>query len=234
MPPAFSEPHLKRLFAFLVIERSTPVTREDIAAVIWPGSLPAQWEIELDDVLARLRAVLLESGLGREALPRVMNTYQLRLRPQTWIDVDAALSALGVAEAAIAADQPHQAYASAGIAIAIGRRGFLDDQIDGWSVMQRDRLQAILYRGLDCFAAVFNATLETDKAIAAAEEMLQIEPYREAGFRRLMLAYLNAGERARARAVYEDCCDKLLNDLGVAPSPKTVALYEAALVRNAA
>ena len=85
------------------------------------------------------------------------------------------------------------------------------------------------YRGLDCFATIFNATGETVHAILAAEEMISLEPFRESAYRRLMRIHLDAGDRAESLRVYGRCRLLIRNDLGADPSPQTEAIYLEAL-----
>jgi DNA-binding SARP family transcriptional activator len=57
-----------------------------------------------------------------------------------------------------------------------------------------------------------------------AEQAVALEPYRESGYRRLMLLHHRAGDRAEALRVYERCRRLLAEELGTAPSPETEAL----------
>ena len=58
---------------------------------------------------------------------------------------------------------------------------------------------------------------------------MELEPFRESGYRRLMEAYAAAGDRAESLRVYERCRRLLADELGAYPSPETEAAYRALL-----
>jgi DNA-binding SARP family transcriptional activator len=62
-------------------------------------------------------------------------------------------------------------------------------------------------------------------AIRAAEEAIGLEPFREAGYRRLMRVHAALGNRAEALRVHGCCRRRLTDELGVDPSPQTEAVY---------
>ena len=62
-----------------------------------------------------------------------------------------------------------------------------------------------------------------------AEQAIELAPFREAGYRRLMEAHVAAGNRAEALRVYERCRRLLADELGAYPSPETESMYRALL-----
>src|SRR5947209_13361553 len=62
-------------------------------------------------------------------------------------------------------------------------------------------------------------------AVAAAEEAVRLEPFRESAYLRLMQAHAGAGNRGEALRAYERCRRVLAEELGVNPSPQTEAAY---------
>ena len=89
---------------------------------------------------------------------------------------------------------------------------------------QRAMLHDVLVRGLDCFVAIYSHSGEIPLALRAATEAVTLEPFRESGYRQLMRLHLANGNRAEARRVFERCRAVLAEELGIAPSPETVAL----------
>ena len=217
------------LFATLVLERARPVAREEFAEILWPEELPATWDGALSALVSRLRSLLSEAGLPRDAIKLVTGCYQLRLPESDWVDVDSAAHALDEAEGALVAGDSHRAYNFAGVVTAVTRRPFLPGESGAWVDSQRERLRVMHYRGLDCFAIIFGTIGESVHAIAAAERMISLEPFRESAYRRLIRIHMDAGNRAEALLVYERCRLLLTNDLGVDPSSQTEAIYLEAL-----
>ena len=94
---------------------------------------------------------------------------------------------------------------------------------------RRDRMRDILVRALDCRveALLWNGelALAQDQARAAVE----LEPFRESGYRRLMQVLVRRGDRAEAVRVYQDCRRRLADELGVSPSDETESLIRAVI-----
>jgi DNA-binding SARP family transcriptional activator len=58
---------------------------------------------------------------------------------------------------------------------------------------------------------------------------VELEPYRESGYRYLMQALAGEGNRAQALALYERLRVLLRAELGAAPAPETQALHRSLL-----
>ena len=62
-------------FAHLVTERAHPVSRDALAEVVWPLSLPPAHDVALSAIVSKLRAQLEAIGLGRDALTAASGCY---------------------------------------------------------------------------------------------------------------------------------------------------------------
>jgi len=212
-------------FVYLVAERERAVTQSELAELLWPDSLPQSWPVALSAVVSKLRQRLGAIGLDRDRIiANAFRCYQFRPLPDSWIDLEAAADALHQAEGALQAGHPQSAYGPALIATTIARRPFLAGEDAPWVMSRRERLRDILVRALDCRveALVWNGelALAQDQARAAVE----LEPFRESGYRRLMQVLVKRGDRAEAVRVYQDCKRRLADELGVAPSGETETL----------
>ncbi len=210
---------------YLVSERERAVTQSELAELLWPDSLPPSWPVALSAVVSKLRQKLGTLGLDRDRIiASAFRCYQFRPPADTWIDLEAAADAVHQAEGAVLADQPQAAYGPALIATTIARRPFLTGEDAPWVTTRRERLRDILVRALDCRveALLWNGelALAQDQARAAVE----LEPFRESGYRRLMQVLVRRGDRAEAVRVYQDCRRRLYDELGVAPSHETESL----------
>jgi DNA-binding SARP family transcriptional activator len=90
-------------------------------------------------------------------------------------------------------------------------------------------MRGLRVRAIDVLAEVYLARDDRPLAIAMATELVELEPYREAGYRQLMLAHLAAGDRAEAVRVHERLRRRLSADLGVDPAPATASVFEQVL-----
>src|SRR5437867_7120936 len=81
-------------FAYLASERARPVPRDELAELLWPESLPASYDVALSALISKLRALLVEAGLDRQALGAADGCYRLELPRTAWIDTEAAHEAV--------------------------------------------------------------------------------------------------------------------------------------------
>ena len=216
----------RTLFAYLVCNRQRPVTREELANVLWPDELPPAWETALNALVSKLRSLFKKiDGNARLALTSAFGTYTLRLEGEFWVDGEAAIEAIDDAEAFMRKGDVKGAFAPSNIAAIISRQPFLPGEDGPWLSSERARLQANLVRALDCLAEVWMANNEPKLALATARECIALEPFRETGYQRLMRFETALGNRAEALRVYESCRILLADELGADPSAETEALY---------
>ena len=215
------------LFAYLVCERPRPVSKDELAAVVWPSDLSASWEGALSALVSRLATVLSSGPLEARGvtLSRGFGQYRLHLPADVWIDMEAGLSALDRAEAALRTGQRGSLLGAATVAATIARRPFLTG-VDGfWVESQRSRLSRQLLRALDCLYEQQVARGGLALAAETAIEAITLDPYRERAHHHLMQAYEATGNRAKAVSVYHRLRELLAEELGTEPSSETEALY---------
>lgn len=209
------------LFAYLVLNRSRPTSREELLAAGWGEDASAEASGALSVVLSKMR-----HGLGPDRL-RGRAEVELLLPPNTFVDVEAALEGAHRAESCIADGRWAQAWGPAGIAYHVATRPFLAGLEAGWIDQWRRRLQEVRLRGLECFAA---ASLGLGgPALAQAEErarmLTELAPYRESGYCLLMEALERRGNVAEALRAYERLRALLREELGVAPGASVQAIH---------
>ena len=216
--------------AYLVSERHRPVTRDELAEVLWGDDLPRSWETSLRGVALRLRALLGAAGLvPGDALISAYGCWQLQLPETTTVDVEAVAGDLTLAEQALAERRPAEARTLAESAAAVAGRGFLPEASGAWVDHRRTDLRELQLRALEMASDAASATGAWSAALRAAEDAVSIEPFRESAHLRLMQAHAAAGNRGEALRAYERCRRILADQLGVSPSPPTDAAYVALL-----
>jgi DNA-binding SARP family transcriptional activator len=216
---------------YLVAERERAVTQSELAELLWPDSLPTSWPVALSAVISKLRQKLGSLGLDRDRIiANAFRCYQFRPPAVAWIDIEAAADAVHQAEGALLANQPDAAYGPSLIATTIARRPFLTGEDAPWVETRRERLHEILVRALDCRVEALLWNGELALAQDQARTAVELEPFRESGYRRLMQVLVRRGDRAEAVRVYQDCRRRLADELGVPPSEETEALLRS-LVR---
>jgi SARP family transcriptional regulator, regulator of embCAB operon len=131
-PEAFPGQQGRVAFAYLVLERDRPVTREELAEALWPQDLPSAWESALNAIASKLRGVLARLGVDKAALLGARGSYELRLPGDTWVDVEVAADAIHDAETALRAGDPARAYGPSAVAHHVARRPFLPGERSAW------------------------------------------------------------------------------------------------------
>ena len=209
------------MFVYLALNRARPVTRDELAAAIWPEQAPAGARGTLRTILSRLRGTLGRNVLdGRDEL-------RLALPSDAFIDTEIAAAKIHEAEAAIHTEDWARALAAAAIAYSISGRGFLADEDAAWVVEQRRWLEDVHLRALECdgVASLGIGGSEVAAAERDARRLVRLAPYRESGYRLLMRALDQKGERAEALLAYEQLRTVLRDELGATPSPLSQALH---------
>jgi SARP family transcriptional regulator, regulator of embCAB operon len=213
-------------FARLAIDRSGAVSRDELAAMLWPEKLPRAWDTALHSIVSKLRVLLAKTGLDKsEVLASALGCYQLHLPADVWVDVEAAADSIHEAEGFLKARQWRQAWAAAQVAYHVSRRPFLAGEAGAWVEQQRERLRTIFARAGECLAETYIWNGEPTVAVDVAKEVVASQPFRETGYQLLMRAHAAAGNRAEALWVYERCRRFISDELGVAPSAETHAVY---------
>ena len=215
-------------FAFLVLERHRPVTKGEIADVLWPDELPPSWEVSLSAVVSKIRAFLAKAALGPDALVSAVGCYQLRLPSTAFVDVEAAMDGLHTLETLVRNGSNDEAWGASHVPYYISRRPFAVGADGPWVDRIRNRLNDIFLRTVDLRSEIYLWNAELDIAAVMAEEALVIDPYRESAYRTLMRAALAGGRRADAVRAYQRCRDLFASDLGIEPSAETTALLDEA------
>jgi SARP family transcriptional regulator, regulator of embCAB operon len=214
------------LFAYLICHWQRPVSREELADVLWPGALPGAWEQALHALVSKLRTLFRRLseptaiGLGSS-----FGGYVLSVGNDVWIDREAAAEAIDLAEGLMRRGDFKGAWAPSNIAAITARRTFLPGEDAEWINRERANLRSILVRALDCLVEIWMANGEAALALRAARESVELEPFRETGYQRLIRIHIALGNRAEALLVYEGCRELLATELGTDPSAETQALY---------
>ena len=211
----------------LVAARDQPVPLTELAQALWGDDLPRTWEPSLRAVVSKLRMAIQGAGGGAE-IASDASCYQVLLR-DGWVDVEVAANAVDRAEGAWRTRNTGQAWSEAVVAAAIARRPLLPGEDLPWVAELRRRLRSLAVRSLDVLARVHLERAEHPLAVQVARELVELEPFREAGHRHLMRAHAAAGDRGEALRTYERLRALLGDELGVGPSTETEALYLAIL-----
>ncbi len=225
--------------AYLVTERHRPVSRDQLADVLWGEDLPRSWETSVRVVVSKVRAVLAEAGLRpTEALTTDAGSYQLHLPAGTVVDVEAAAAAVERARATLAAasgGRPLPAGTAGPVrqaavaAAATASRLLLPGVTGPWVERRQAELAHLRLLALEVASDAAAAEGDWTAAVTLADEAVGLEPFRESAHLRVLTAHAGAGNRAEALRAYERARRLLVEEFGMDPSPPLQAAYVAVL-----
>jgi pentatricopeptide repeat protein len=203
------------LFAYLVLNRSRRVDRDELLMAVYGEDAAPDHHPRLSVVLSKVRGVVgPDLVAGRSEI-------ELRLPPDAFVDVQAALEAVHRAESHVANGEWAEAWGPSGVAYHVASRPLLQGHDRAWLEAWRRRLGEVRLRGLECFAAarlgLGGPTLP--QAEDCARQLIELAPYRETGYQILMEALVHRGNVAEALLVYDRLRVHLRDELGIAPSP---------------
>ena len=243
--------HVNLLAGFRVAvgERSVPAAawrQKRVAAVIKLLALEPVHRLHREQVLDALWPDLdLESSAGnlRVALHHARNRLvDAGATPGVFLVRDGESLALSLGGAIrVDVDVFEQAAARAwqvaepeAIEVALGHYpGDLlpDDLFDDWAVPRRMSLRASYLTLLARLARLAEQRTEIDRAVAAYQRILILEPAQEESHVALMHLFALGGQRSQALAQYRALVAVLEQEMGTVPEPATRTLYDA--IRNA-
>ena len=202
-----------------LLASSPPMTKDQIAAALWPDLSRQQLGNALHTALRELRRALGDAGWVQYS----DGQYRFdRSRPHE-CDVTAFEDALVAARRARPADA---ALPELQRAIAAYGGDFLDGMATGeWALVRRDELRRAFESALLATGRLQAAAGRHQAAAAAFRKAVAHEPLNESAHRELMNCWVRLGETARAVRHYEELVGVLRDQVGVAPAAETEALY---------
>ncbi len=228
------------LFAYLVTYRDRPHTRDLLAGTFWPDLPDANARRRLSKALWQIRQAFravprTSSPDGQDkAIPRLAifltesDTVQLSPELPIWLDVEEF-------EQQVAGSRQQEfGQAVDGLlrASELYRGEFLAGYYLDWAVVERERLQEMSLEALGRLVVGYKGWGEYEPARTFARRLAAEEPWREEAHREVMRLCHLLGEPAEALKQFEACRQSLAEELGLEPSPETVALADEISTRS--
>ena len=172
------------LFAYLVLNRHRPSSRDQLVEALWPDQLPSASEAGLNALISKLR-----KAVGSDVVDG-RSSVRLRLGEDSWVDVEAAEEAVHRAESAVALGDWKRAWGPSLVAMFVAERDFLPGDDAPWISERRSQLAEIRLRALEAYVAAALGIGETElpAAVRAGRQLVRLEPLRESGYQVLMRA----------------------------------------------
>lgn len=206
-------PRLQALLAYLLLHRSAPQARRQLAFRFWPDSSEKQARTNLRH----------QFHLLRQALPLVDEFVQTDAHMLTWRG-DAAVR-LDVSEFESVVRQSHSIMALQE-AIDLYQGDVLPDCYDDWILPIRERLRQTFIATLERLIGLLEQEHDYATAIRYAQRLQQCDPLHEATYRHLMRLYALQGDQASVQRTYAECVRCLQRELDAPPTTATSQAYE--------
>ena len=209
-----------------------PVSRDELAELVWPDRLPKSWERDLSAVVSKIRALLIGVGYDDDPVANAFGCYQLRLGVDVHVDVEAAKRFLEDAETAFGKGDLHTAHAPADTAFNHTLRPFLPGEDGAWVAARRAEWEELKIRACSLVVEINRERGILVEARRVALQLVDLDPYREQSYAALMRVLLASGDRAAALKTYESARTRLIEEMGVPPGGLLEAAYQEALAAD--
>jgi two-component SAPR family response regulator len=213
------ESDVARVMAFLFASHPQGLSRDRATEMLWP-------EVGLDRGNSLFHSTLyrLRRSLGKSFIVRRDGLY--RINPEASYRYDASefegLAALGRGDDGLA-------HISRLQGILIYKSPFLETCDHDWCCEIRESLSTTMSSLLLKEAQYQAATNSLNKAEELYERLLRFDPLDERAHRGIMWCRAKGSDRSGALRQLRECHDVLQQELGVDPSPETLALGDALL-----
>jgi DNA-binding SARP family transcriptional activator len=225
--PGLDNAKVQELLCYLLINRNQAHHREKLSTLLWSEcETVGEAKQYLRKAIWKLQRAF-ENTCFSSSLIIDHEWIEIRHAPDCyWVDVIgledafAALRSLRDAELT-----PQQAEATAAL-IDHCTGELMEGRYYEWCIYERERYKLLTLLILDRLTEHYESVGAYDTGCLYGMRILQQDPAREHTHQQLMRMRCKAGDRASALRQFNLCTQVLETELGVTPSPKTVALYE--------
>jgi DNA-binding SARP family transcriptional activator len=218
----------RELFFFLLCH--SPQNKEQIGAALWPETSPTHLRANFRVALYHLR-----SALGHSEWILYENEHYTfnRVLP-LWFDVEVFKQHIESGGRVY----PAETRGQSGIfhfqsAIDLYHGQFLEGWNAGeWHCPLRDELERKYLDALLVLGRLYAAHAEYPRAVEAFRRVTAVDGFLEEAHRETMRCFIQMGEYGQAVRHYQEFSDLMRDELGLAPSPVTQALYEQLRQKN--
>jgi predicted ATPase/DNA-binding SARP family transcriptional activator len=218
----FESDRVRALLAYVAVETDRQHRRAGLAGLLWPDWPDRSALTNLRNALSNLRKAI---GERKAAVPTLLvdrETIQFNPASDSRVDVQTFRALTAPGQPARSLEEGVGLYRSSFL------QGFgLDSApFEDWVQVVREQLQRQCLAALEQLAEHYEQLGDLSKACDFAWKQVDLAPWQEEAHQRLMRLLALSGQRSAALAQYETCRHLLQQELGVAPSAETVALYE--------
>ena len=231
-PAGFDSRKVQELFSYLLIYRGRLHARETLADLLWSDATATQARKYLRQALWQLQTALKSDDCPvDESILTVENEWVgVHLGDAVWLDVAQFEDSFNRVQGASGPELSHETAQELIDAVDLQAAGLLEGWYYDWCIYERERLHMMYLSILNKLMAYFERHEQYERALLYGHRILQFDRAHERTHYRMMRLYYFSGDRTAALRQHQRCALALEEELGVAPSKHTTALYEQ--VRN--
>jgi DNA-binding SARP family transcriptional activator len=235
-PVRFPYEKVRALLVYLAVEAGQAHTRDFLAELLWPDKPPEAARHSLSQALAALRRALATCAPGTWPISVTRTQIAFDGAGRVWLDYAEFLASLKDCQQHAHAQPDLCAECARHLARAaeLYRGDFLahsglggSPAFEHWMLGKREALRRSASEALSQLADCYEAQQSPEQALAAAQQLIELDTWNEAAYRRLMRLRARAGQRNAALALYDQLRRLLADELGVEPEAETAALEAA-------
>lgn len=224
----FEARKVQELLCYLLLHRDHALPRETLASLLWPETTTALSRKSLRQVLWQLQMSLSARPIVADEPVLLVEPDWVRLNPQAGIELDVMIfeKAFEMTQKLSPQRMSVKDIEVLEDAVQLYQGPLLEGWYLDWCLYERERLQGMYLTMLDKLMSYYEARRDYDTSLAYGMRIMCYDRARERTHQRLMRLYYLLGDRAEALRQYDRCASALEEELGVAPSKSTAALYK--------
>ena len=225
--PGLDNSKVQELLCYMLINRDQAHHREKLSTLLWSECRTmAEAKQYLRKTIWKLQRAF-QGTCFNDALLIDHEWIEIQSVPNSyWLDIARLEREFSAIKATRGAELSQQQAAVIADLVDQCNGELMEGRYFEWCIYERERYKLMILLTLDRLTEYFESIGDYDTGCLYGMRILQQDPAREHTHQQLMRMRSKAGDRASALRHYHQCAEILERELGVTPSPKTVALYE--------
>ena len=216
------------ILCYIASRRNHRAPKDALVEVFWPEADAETIAKNFHPMISHLRKALnRDQVIKKDFILYRESAYLLNSQYRYQVDVEEFERLLANAREAKRSGNPDSAVSMIEQAIALYRGDFLEELYYEWVEELKVYYRDLYLEALKELAEYYRQSNKFEDVIRYGLMILQRDPYREAVLCHVMEAYVRIGNRVAAIEQFDRLRKMLRSELGVAPLPATVAIYEA-------
>jgi DNA-binding SARP family transcriptional activator len=215
------------VFYYLLLNRQSSQTREQIAAQFWGDSPSVVARKNLRHALWRLSQALQSVGGTLEDLVSINGEYLSFTKSGNYqLDIDQFVAAVHYSRFPSVQELNDDQVSALEKAVELYQGDLLECVYEDWCTYERERLRLAFINMLTQLVDHHVSKGNYARGLEYGQRILILDPTREKAHRQLMMIHWLTGNQEAALRQYRSCCEVLQAELGIKPMHETQYLYE--------